>query len=45
MLQRLLIALAQVKAGNLSKNYFEKLDKLFIHCINQKKLLKKYTVI
>ena len=45
ILQRLSIALAQVKAGNISKNYSEKLDKLFIHCIDQKKLLKKYIVI
>ena len=45
ILQRLSIALAQVKAGNISKNYSEKLGKLFIHCINQKKLLKKHIVI
>ena len=39
LLQRLLIALAQVKAANNS-------DKLLILCINQKKkkLLKKYTI-
>ena len=37
LLQRLLIALAQVKAGNNS-------GKLFILCINQKKSLKKYTI-
>ena len=43
MLQRLPIALAQVKAGNNSKIYQMKYDKLFIHCISQKKLLKKYT--
>ena len=41
MFQRLPIALAQVKAGNTSKN----LDKLYILCIEQKKLLKKYTTI
>ena len=44
MLQRLPIVLAQVKAGNL--NIFQmKSDKLYILCINQKKLLKKYTTI
>ena len=37
MLKRLPIALAQVKAGTNS-------DKLFILCIDQKKLLKKYTI-
>ena len=43
MLQQLPIALAQVKAGNNSKNLLMKSDKLLIHCINQMKLLKKYT--
>ena len=43
MLQRLPIALAQVKAGNNSEIYQMKYDKLFIHCISPKKLLKKYT--
>ena len=42
MLQRLPIALAQVKAGNNSENLLNEI-KLFIHCNNQKKLLKKYT--
>ena len=42
MLQRLPIALAQVKAGNNSENLLNEI-KLFIYCINQKKLLKKYT--
>ena len=46
MLQRLPIALAQVKAGNNSGNLLNQIRffqiKLFIHCINQKKLLKKY---
>ena len=37
MLQRLAIALAQVKASNNS-------GKLFIPCINQNKSLKKYTL-
>ena len=39
MLQRLPIALAQVKAGNNSDMKM-KSDKLFILCINQKKPLK-----
>ena len=39
MLQRLPIALVQVKAANNS----ESLDKLFILCISQSKSLKKYT--
>ena len=39
MLQRLPIALAQVKAGNNSENLLNNSDKLFIHCIKQKKLL------
>ena len=43
MLQRLAIALAQVKAGNNSENLLMKSGKLLIHCINQMKLLKKYT--
>ena len=37
MLQRLLIALAQVKAGNNSESLFIKSDKLFILCINRNK--------
>ena len=41
MLQRLPIALAQVKAGNSSESL---LGKLFILCINQNKSLKKYTI-
>ena len=40
MLQRLPIALVQVKAGNLTNNKM-KLDKLYILCIEKKKLLKK----
>ena len=44
MLQRLPIALAQVKAGNNSENLLIKSDKLFLDCINQNKLLKKYTI-
>ena len=41
MLQRLPIALAQIKAGNNSENL---LGKMFTLCINQKKLLKKYII-
>ena len=41
MLQRLPIALAQVKAGNSSESL---LGKLFILCTNQNKSLKKYTI-
>ena len=43
LLQRLPIALAQVKAGNNSEDLLMKSDKLFILCINQKKSLKNYT--
>ena len=43
MLQRLPIALAQVKAGNRSENL--KSDKSYILCIEKKKLLIKYTTI
>ena len=45
ILQRFPIALAQVKAGNTSENLITKSDKLFILCIEKKKLLKKYTTI
>ena len=50
MLQRLPIALAHVKAGNnseslLNEKFIKGLsDKLFILCINQTKLLKRYTI-
>ena len=45
LLQRLPIALAQVKTGNNSqKPYQMKLGKLFILCKNQKKSLKKYRI-
>ena len=43
MQQRLPIALAQVKAGNNSEILLNEI-KLFILCINQKKLLKKYAI-
>ena len=43
MLQRLPIALAQVKAGNILENSLNEIRKLCVLCINQNKLLKKYT--
>ena len=45
MLQRLLITLAQVKAGNTSENLLNEIRQIYILCIKQKKLLKKYTTI
>ena len=44
MLQRLSIVLAQVNAGNISENLLNEI-KLYILCIEQKKLLKLYTTI
>ena len=44
-LQRLPIALTQVKAGNTSENHQMKSIKSYILCIEQKKLLKKYITI
>ena len=41
MLQRLPIALAQVKAGNTCENLLHKIRQSYILCIEQKKLLKK----
>ena len=45
MLQRLPIALAQVKAVNTSANLLNELEKLYILCIEQTKLLTKYAKI
>ena len=45
MLQRLLMALAQVKAGNTSENLLNKIRKIIYFCIEQKKLLKMYKTI
>ena len=45
MLKRLPIALAQIKAGNNSESLLNEIDKLFIICIDQKKLLKCCTTI
>ena len=44
MLKRLPIALEQVKAGNNSESLLNEICRLFILCINQKKLLKKYII-
>ena len=44
MLQRLSIALAQVKAGNSSENVLNEIRQIIL-CIEKKKLLKKYITI
>ena len=44
MLQRLPMALAQIKVGIIQKVYCMKSGRLFILCINQKKLPKKYII-
>ena len=44
MLKRLPIALAQVKAGNNSESLLNEIRQMFILCIDQKKLLKMYTI-
>ena len=44
MLQRLLIALPQVKASNNSESLLNRIRQIFILCINQNKSLKKYTI-
>ena len=45
MLQRLPIALAQVKAGNTSENILTEIRQINIFCIEKKKVLKKYITI
>ena len=40
MIQRLLIAIAQVIAGNASKNLLNEIQKSYTLCVEQKKLLK-----
>ena len=45
MLQRLPIALAQVKPGNTSENLLNEMRKSYFLSIEQKKLLKKYITI
>ena len=42
MLQRLPIALAQIKTGNNSGSLFIEIRQIYILCINQKKLPKRY---
>ena len=42
MLQRLAIALAQVKACNTSENLLNEIRQIIYFCIKQKKFLKKY---
>ena len=44
MLQRLPIALAQVKAGNNSENLLNEIRQIVYSFINEKKLLKNYTI-
>ena len=44
MLKRLPIALAQIKAGNNLESLLNEIRRLLILCIDQKKLLKKYTI-
>ena len=44
ILQRLLIALAQVKAGNNSESFLNEIRKIVCSLYHQKKLLKKYTI-
>ena len=44
MLQRLPIALAQVKADNNSESLLNEIRQIVYYCINQKKSLKKYTI-
>ena len=45
MLQRLLIALTKLKAGNTLGRLLNEIRQLFIFYIEQKKSLKKYVVI
>ena len=45
MLQRLITALTQVKAGNIYENTLDKIHQISFFCINQTKLLKYYAKI
>ena len=45
MLQRIPIALAQVKAGNTPEDLLMKSNKLYIPCMKKKELLKNCTII
>ena len=44
MLQRLLIAIAQVKAGNNSENLLNEIKQIFYSLYQSKKKLKKYVI-
>ena len=44
MLQRLSIALAQIKVGHTSQNLLHEMRQINILCFEQKKLLKKYII-
>ena len=44
MLKRLPIALAQIKAGNNSENLLNEIRQIVYSLIDQKKLLKRYTI-
>ena len=45
MLQRLPMALAQVKAGNISENLLNEIRQIIYYFIKKRKLLKKCTTI
>ena len=45
MLKRLPVALAQIKVGKNSESLLNESDKLFIICIDQKRLLKSCIII
>ena len=45
MLQRLTIALAQVKGGNASENLLNKITQIIFFFIEQENLLKRYATI
>ena len=45
ILQRLPIALAQVKAGNNLQRLLNEIKQIFILSSNQKKLLRKYIIL
>ena len=45
MLQRLIIALAQVKESNTSENLLNEIRHFYILCIEYKKLLQNYTTM
>ena len=45
MLQRLSIALAQIKVGHTSENLLNEMRQINILCFEQKKLPKKYIIL